>query len=46
MEDLLDRAKLLISAIETRLKAIEVNEMEERLAQLEQTADQTLGRRR
>ena len=41
-----EAAKLLISAIETRLKAIEVNEMEERLAQLEQTAEHTLGRRR
>lgn len=46
-EGVLDRdsAKLLISAIETRLKAIEVNELEERLAQLEQSAEH-VGRRR
>ena len=41
-----DVAKLLIDAIETRLKAIEVNELEERLAQLEQTAEHVVGRRR
>ena len=38
-------AKLLIDAIQTRIKAIEVNELEERLVQLEQTAEHTVGRR-
>jgi len=33
-----DAAKLLIDAIQTRLKAIEVNELEVRLAQLEESA--------
>ena len=41
-----DVAKLLIDAIETRLKAIEVNELEERLAQLEQTTEHVVPRRR
>ncbi len=40
-----DAAKLLIDAIQTRLKAIELNEFEERLAQLEQTTEH-VGRRR
>ncbi len=40
-----DGAKLLIDAIQTRLKAIELNEFEERLAQLEQTTEH-VGRRR
>ena len=40
-----DAAKLLIDAIQTRLKAIELNELEDRLTQLEQTADQATGRR-
>ncbi len=40
-----DTAKLLIDAIQTRLKAIELNEFEERLAQLEQTTEH-VGRRR
>ncbi len=33
-----DAAKLLLDAIQTRLKAIELNELETRLAQLEETA--------
>ena len=37
-------AKLLIAAIQARIKAIEVNELEERLARLEQTAEHTVGR--
>ncbi len=41
-----DSARLLIDAIQTRVKAIEVNELEERLAQLEQTTTQVTGRRR
>ena len=41
-----DAAKLLIDAIQTRVKAIEVNELEERLVQLEQTTNQVRGRRR
>ncbi len=41
-----DVAKLLIDAIETRLKAIEVNELEERLVQLEQTTEHVVPRRR
>ncbi len=40
-----DSAKLLIDAIQTRIKAIEVNELEERLAQLEQTTKHVVGRR-
>ncbi len=40
-----ETAKLLIAAIQTRIKAIEVNELEERLAQLEETAEHTVGRR-
>ena len=39
-----DVAKLLIDAVQTRLKAIEVNELEERLAQLEETAEHTVRR--
>lgn len=39
-------AMLLISAIQTRLRAIEVDELEERLTQLEQTAEHAGGRRR
>ena len=41
-----DMAKLLIDAIQARVKAIELNDLEERLAQLEQTAEQAAGRRR
>ena len=41
-----EMAKLLIDAIQTRLRAIEVNELEERLAQLEQETQHTVGRRR
>ena len=40
-----DAAKLLIDAIQTRLRAIEVNELEERLVQLEETTQQVGGRR-
>ena len=40
-----DLAKLLIDAIQTRLKAIEVTEFEGRLVQLEQDAQQVRGRR-
>ena len=40
-----DAAKLLIDAIQTRLKAIELTEFEDRLAQLEQTTEH-VGRRR
>ena len=40
-----DAAKLLIDAIQTRIKAIEANELEDRLTQLEQTANQAVGRR-
>ena len=40
-----DSAKLLIDAIQTRVKAIELNELEERLTQLEQTAEPVVGRR-
>ena len=39
-----DVAKLLIDAIQTRVKSIELNELEERLTQLEQTAEHTTGR--
>ncbi len=39
-----DAAKLLISAIQIRLRAIEVNELDERLAQLEQDSEH-VGRR-
>ena len=41
-----ESAKLLIDAIQTRLKAIEVNELDERLAQLEETSKHVVGRRR
>ena len=41
-----DMAKLRIDAIQARVKAIELNDLEERLAQLEQTAEHTVGRRR
>ena len=37
-------AKLLITAIQARIKAIEVHELEERLARLEETAEHTVGR--
>ena len=40
-----DVAKLLIDAIQTRLRAIEVNELEERLVQLEETTQQVGGRK-
>jgi hypothetical protein len=40
-----DLAKLLIDAIQTRLKAIETAEFDQRLAQLEQDAEH-VGRRR
>ncbi len=40
-----ESAKLLIDAIQTRLKAIELNELEERLAQLEETSKHVVGRR-
>ena len=40
-----DMAKLLIDAVQTRLKAIELNEFEDRLNQLEQAAEH-VGRRR
>ena len=40
-----DGARLLIDAIQTRIKAIEVNEFEQRLTQLEQD-DEQLGRRK
>ena len=36
-----DMAKLLIDAIQTRVKSIELNELEERLALLEETAEHT-----
>ena len=39
-----DLAKLLIDAIQARLKAIEVNELEERIEQLEETSGQVNGR--
>ncbi len=41
-----DMAKLLIDAIQARVKAIELNDLEERLAQLEQTTEHTVGRSR
>ncbi len=41
-----ESAKLLIDAVQTRLKAIELNELEERLAQLEETSKHVVGRRR
>ena len=41
-----DMAKLLIDAIQTRIKAIDLNELDERLTQLEETADLTEGRGR
>jgi len=41
-----DAAKLVIEAIQTRTKAIEANEFEQRLAQLEQDSDYVGGRRR
>ena len=41
-----DMAKLLIDAIQARVKAIELNELDERLTQLEQTAEHSVGRRR
>ena len=40
-----DMAKLLIDAIQARVKAIELNDLEDRLTQLEQTAEPTVGRR-
>lgn len=39
-----DVAKLLIEAIQARLRAIEVNELEDRLSQLEQAAQRTEAR--
>ncbi len=41
-----ESAKLLIDAIQTRVKSIEVNELEERLTQLEETTNHVVGRRR
>jgi hypothetical protein len=38
-------AKVLLEMIQTRLKAIEVTELDERLTQLEQAADLAPGRR-
>jgi hypothetical protein len=40
-----EAAKILIDAIQARLKAIEVNELEERLAQLEENTQMSTGRR-
>jgi hypothetical protein len=40
-----DAARLLIDAIQARLKAIEMNELEERLAQLEKAAERAEERR-
>ncbi len=40
-----DAAKLLIDAIQVRLRSIEVNELEERLVQLEETSQQVGGKR-
>ena len=40
-----ETARILIAAIQARIKAIEVGELEERLAQLEDTAEHTVGRR-
>jgi len=41
-----DTAKLLIDAVNARIKVIEVNELDERLTQLEQTAEHSVERRR
>ncbi len=41
-----EAAKLLIDAIQTRVRSIEVNELDERLTQLEETTNHVVGRRR
>ena len=41
-----DAAKLLVTAVQARLRAIEVDEIEERLRRVEESADLHQGRRR